>query len=195
MTDRPNQIIPNPQSVVRYLDPKIVKIMDSHSVFTIDEIFKKIDPSLNRLLSNKQSDLIFKQAQPGNCNLAKLVKDINEAISPLSITLSTEQSDIFYEKMRTDPRYGSPDFIKTIFFESVVTSVISILIDGTDILLLQPDAKGWQKGSLKICFEFTPEGGDSIINEEKSIEPNLSPLDEIRQLANELTAMTSIEQN
>jgi KGK domain len=195
MTDRSKQIIPDPQSVIRYLDPKIVKIMNSHSVFTVDEIFRKIDPSLNRLLCNEQLNLIFKEAQPGNCSITNLVRDINEAINPLVITLSTEQSDVFYEKMRTDPRYGSPDFIKTIFFESTATSVVSLLIDGTDVLLLQPDAKGWQKGTLKICFEFTPEGEDPVVNEEKSVEPNLSPLDEIRQLANELTAMTAIEQN
>jgi KGK domain len=187
MIDRSNQIIPDPLSVVRYLDPKIIKIMNSHSVFTIDEIFKKIDPSLNRLLSNEQSDLIFEKAKPGDCSFANLVSDINEAISPLFISPSTEQSNIFYEKMRTDSRYGTPDFIKTIFFESTITSVANILIDGTDILLLQPDGQGWQKGTLKICFEFTPECSDPVISQNQPVEFHSSPLDEIRQL--------SIEQN
>jgi hypothetical protein len=71
----------------------------------------------------------------------------------------------------------------------------SILMDGTYCNLLQPDGNGWQKGQLKICLEFIPEGCDPIVMEEKPIETHSSPLDEIRQLANELKAMTSIEQN
>jgi KGK domain len=195
MIDRANKIIPDSQSVVRYLDPKIVKIMNSHSVFTIDEIFKKIDPSLNRLLSNEQLDLIFEKAKPGDCSFANLVSDINEAISPLVISPSIEQSNIFYEKMRTDARYGTPDFIKTIFFESTITSVASVLINGTDILLLQPDGQGWQKGTLKICFEFTPENSDPVTIKDKLTETNSSPLDEIRQLSNQIASVGSIEQN
>ena len=69
----------------------------------------------------------------------------------------------------------------------------NILMDGTNISLLQPDGKGWQKGKLKICFEFTPEEPEPIAIIAKPIETHSSPLDEIRQLSNELASAT--EQN
>ncbi|PSB58106.1 hypothetical protein C7B77_06010 [Chamaesiphon polymorphus CCALA 037] len=69
------------------------------------------------------------------------------------------------------------------------------LLDGMNCNLLQPDGKGWQKGKLKLCFEFIPEEPETVATQEKPGEAQPSPLDEIRQLANELTSMTSTEQN
>ncbi len=60
---------------------------------------------------------------------------------------------------------------------------------------MQPDGRGWQKGKLKICFEFIPEEPESVAMQSKSVETNSSPLDEIRQLANELASATATEQN
>ena len=70
-----------------------------------------------------------------------------------------------------------------------------MLMDGTNVRLLQADGKGWQKGKLKICFEFIPEESEPITTQDKPISTQFSPLDEIRQLANELASVGSIEQN
>jgi hypothetical protein len=64
--------------------------------------------------------------------------------------------------------------------------------DDIDCSLLEPNGKGWQKGKLKLCFEFIPEENEFITLEEKPVENQSSSLDEIRQLANELTSMASI---
>jgi hypothetical protein len=52
--------------------------------------------------------------------------------------------------------------------------------DGINCNLLQPDARGWQKGKLKLCFEFIPEESEIVENKNNSIEAKHSPLDEIR---------------
>jgi KGK domain len=210
MTDRHTQIIPDPNAVARCLDAKILELLGSHSTFTINELSQKIAPpidlsvdcSLENLLSQEKLNTIFETAHPGNCDFSKIIKDINEAIKPLVFSLSTDQLNLMYEKIRIDRRYGSSNFIKTIFLETTagsvksVQSVANILIDGTNVSLLQPDGKGWQKGKIKLCFEFIPEEDEPIATQEKPVESHSSPLDEIRQLANELTSMTSaIEQN
>jgi KGK domain len=80
--------------------------------------------------------------------------------------------------------------------ENITSETLKKAIEGDiDCSLLEPSGKGWQKGKLKLCFEFTPEENESMVLEEKPVKNQSSPLDEIRQLANELTAMTSIEQN
>jgi KGK domain len=63
---------------------------------------------------------------------------------------------------------------------------IKLLEDGMDCSLLQPGSKGWQKGKLKICFEFIPEESETVVAPANSVETTRSPLDEIRQLANSL---------
>ncbi len=67
--------------------------------------------------------------------------------------------------------------------------------NGVNCNLLQPDGKGWQKGKLKMCFEFIPEEPEPPATLEKPITAHLSPLDEIRQLSNELASVGSIDQN
>jgi KGK domain len=67
--------------------------------------------------------------------------------------------------------------------------------DGLECDLLQPDKIGWQKGKLKICFEFIPEEPEPIAIQDKPIQTHSSPLDEIRQLSNELASVGSIKQN
>jgi KGK domain len=209
MLDSSKQVIPDSQAVVRCLDPEMLALLDSHSTFTINELSQKIDPSidssidlsLEKLLSQEKINIIFDKVRPGNCDFLKITKDINEAIKPLALSLSTDQLNLMYEKIRIDPRYGSSNFIKTIFLETTVKSVQSvksvanILMDGTNISLLQPDGKGWQKGTLKICFEFIPEEPDLVLTQSKPVETTTSPLDEIRQLSNELASVGSIEQN
>ena len=67
--------------------------------------------------------------------------------------------------------------------------------NGINCNLLQPNGNGWQKGRLKICFEFIPEEPEPITIQEKAIPTQPSPLDEIRQLSNELASVGSIDQN
>jgi KGK domain len=215
MIDKSKQIIPDSEAVVRCLDPKMLVLLDSHSTFTINKLSRIIDPSidelinlsLEELLSKEKINIIFDKVHPGNCDFSKIVGDINEAIKPLVLSLSTDQLNLIYEKIRIDRRYGSSDFIKTIFLETIaksvqsvqsvqsVKSVANILVDGTSISLLQPDGKGWQKGKLKICFEFIPEELEPLSMQESPITAHFSPLDEIRQLSNELASVGSIEQN
>lgn len=195
MIDRSKQIISDPEAIARCLDPNMLLLLGSHSTFTINELYQQIDPSLDKLLSKEKLNIIFDKINPSNFDLSKITRDINEAIKPLVLSLSKNQIEIMYEKIRIDPRYGSKDFIKTIFLETTVKSVASILVDGTSISLLQPGSKGWQKGKLKLCFEFVPEEPEFLTTATDLIETKLSPLDEIRQLSNELTSMVSIEQN
>nr|WP_269744608.1 KGK domain-containing protein [Chamaesiphon minutus] len=65
-----------------------------------------------------------------------------------------------------------------------VVTLINMLVDGSMCNLLQPDGKGWQKGKLKLCFEFIPEEPEPVAAQQTSVEAHPSPLDEIRQLAN-----------
>ncbi len=209
MIDRSKQIIPDSEAVVRCLDLEILEILDSHSTFTINELSQKIGPSINssinlsldELLSEEELNIIFRKVQPSNCDFSKITEDINEAIKPLVLSPSIDQLNLMYEKIRIDRRYGSSDFIKTIFLEATVKSVQSvksvanILMDGTSISLLQPDGKGWKKGQLKMCFAFIPEEPESLATQEKPAKTHSSLLDEIRQLSNELASIGSIEQN
>jgi KGK domain len=71
----------------------------------------------------------------------------------------------------------------------------NIFEDDIICTLLEPNGKGWQKGKLKLCFEFIPEEIEHTITREKPAETHQSPLDEIRQLSNELASVGSIEQN
>jgi hypothetical protein len=80
------------------------------------------------------------------------------------------------------------DFIeKNTIIENKENTIIDLFEDGMNCNLLQLDGKGWQKGKLKICFEFIPEDNeDFAIIQENSVRMAESPLDEIRQLANSL---------
>jgi hypothetical protein len=76
-------------------------------------------------------------------------------------SLSVYDVDEFFRKIRSVSNYGPPDFFKE--FNSIFDrklnrkKIADILVDGTEVVLLQLDGKGWQKGTLKICFEFIPE--------------------------------------
>lgn len=142
MTDRSNQqIICDPNAVARCLDPKMAALLGSHTTFTIDEISQRINPSLEKLLSTETLSMIFRGVKPDDCDFSKIVAEINQIINPFVFSLSTDQINILNEKIRTDSRYGSSDFIKAIFFETIsiknnVNSVANILTEGTSVSLL-----------------------------------------------------------
>jgi KGK domain len=58
--------------------------------------------------------------------------------------------------------------------------------EGIDCEVLKPN-HAWQKGKVRIRLEFIPEVEEEISSseEEDEIEPEASPLDEIRKLAKE----------
>jgi hypothetical protein len=174
MTDRSKQIIPDSQAVARCLDPEMLEILDSHGTFLLSELLEmlkgssvdEIDFIERSTFVEKLTSVIITTTQQGHSQ-QYLMNKISTFIKGSILDLNQENSRI-----------------------------TNSLLSGIDCNLLQPDGKGWQKGKLKICFEFTPEEIEPVPNQEKPVESNLSPLDEIRQLSNELTSMTSsIEQN
>jgi KGK domain len=110
-----------------------------------------------------------------------IVSEIIEKIQqPIETELSREKIDNIFDQSRTRGNYTKDDYyydLKNAILndDSNVLTIVNILTDGTTCNLLQPDGKGWQKGKLKLCFEFIPE----------EPEDRHSPLDEIRQLSNE----------
>ena len=169
MTDRSTQIIPDSQAVVSCFDPEILKILDSHSTFTINELLKTIKISgVDRTsFRDELKNLI-----------GTLQKDSNNVPSLFSKLIAFVDGDKI-----TESRYTSYEILR------------KALLNGTECSLLQPDEKGWQKGKIKICFEFIPEEPEPVSTQDKPVEIQSSPLDEIRQLSNDLTSMISIEQN
>ena len=169
MIDRSKQIIPDSQAVVSCFDPEILKILDSHSTFTINELLKTIKVSgVDRTsFRDELKNLI-----------AIMQKDSNNVPSLFNKLIAFVDGDKI-----TESRYTSYEILR------------KALLNGTECSLLQPDGKGWQKGRLKICFEFIPEEPELVSTQDKLVATHSSPLDEIRQLSNDLTSMISLEQN
>ncbi len=130
-----------------------------------------------------------------------IISEILEKIQqPVETKFSREKIDNIFDQSRTRGSYTKDayyhDLKNAILTDGDnVLTIIDILTDGTNCNLLQPDGKGWQKGKLKICFEFIPEEPEPIATQDRSEEDRHSPLDEIRQLANELASVRSTEQN
>jgi KGK domain len=151
-------------------DPAILKVLDSHGTFTVNELLKTIKVSgVDRTsLRDDLKDLIV--------TMQKEAHNIPSLLSKLTTFIDGDKI--------AESRYTSYEILR------------KALLNGTECSLLQPNEQGWQKGKLKICFEFIPEESESIIAQPDSVEAHSSPLDEIRQLSNELTSMaSSIEQN
>jgi KGK domain len=133
----------------------------------------------------------------GTFTVSELLEQLKEPIEP---EFSLEKINAIFTEARSNGNYSHGNFYndlqKAILFQdNNVATIANILLNGTLCKLLQPDGKGWQTGKLKICFEFIPEESDSLSAQEKLVETNSSPLDEIRQLSNELASVGSIEQN
>jgi hypothetical protein len=132
----------------------------------------------------------------GTFIISELLAKIKAPVTP---KISREELDNVFEKSRSAGNNHRDDFFKiltnVLMEDTDITGILNILIDGTTCNLLQPDGKGWQKGKLKICFEFIPEEPEPVAAQDAPGKTHSSPLDEIRQLSNELTSMISIEQN
>jgi KGK domain len=133
----------------------------------------------------------------GTFTVSELLEQIKEPIEP---KFSLERINAIFTEARSNGSYSHGDFYndlqKAILVkDNNVAKIANILLHGTLCNLLQPDGKGWQKGTLKICFEFIPEEIEPAATKEQPVETHQSPLDEIRQLSNELASARSIEQN
>jgi KGK domain len=158
MNDRAKQIIPDSQSVVRCLDPEILEILDSHGTFVLSELLE--------MLRESSIDTVDKIAP--TVFIDKLTN------------ISEEVAQRGYSKEYLAAKVLS--FIKNSgFYPNQGNLKISdAFLSGVNCNLLQPDGKGWQKGKLKVCFEFIPEEPDPLATQEKLTETHFSPLDEIR---------------
>jgi hypothetical protein len=113
---------------------------------------------------------------------------INELLAILgkttALSISKDKTDVVFSECRSNGGYTSRQFfdaVKNALEKDTPTSKITnTLLDGTTCNLLQPDGKGWQKGTLKICFEFIPEEIETVVTSEKQAEIDRSPLDDIR---------------
>jgi KGK domain len=169
MTDRSKQIIPDSQAVVSCFDPELLTVLDSHGTFTINELLKTIKMSgVDRTSFRDELKNLVAALQKEGHNIPSLLSKLTTFVDGDKINES---------------RYTSYEILR------------KALLNGTECTLLQPGEKGWQKGKLKICFEFIPEEAESVATHDKPAETNSSPLDEIRQLATELASVGSIEQN
>ncbi len=158
MNSQHKQIIPNSQTVARCMDKEIVETLDSHSTFTIMELIETIKISGMDRTSYR-------------CELINMIEKGNLSNTSFQADLV---SFIRGDKIK-ESKYTSYEMLR------------KALLDGTDCTLLQDDGKGWQKGKLKICFEFIPEDNEDFITmQESSSKMSESPLDEIRQLTNSL---------
>ncbi len=120
----------------------------------------------------------------GTSLLSDLLKELKPPVNNQLKTLHRElkaMSNVYLYRDRMDA------FVRErISVEDTETAITKLLENGLNCNLLQPDGKGWQKGKLTMCFQFTPEENETILTQEISAEVNNSPLDEIRQLANNL---------
>jgi hypothetical protein len=124
---------------------------------------------------------------------------LEKMISPNDSKISRAELDYVFDKSRNGGNYHRDDFFANLTDilskDTDITGLLTILVNGTNCNLLQPDGKGWQKGKLKICFEFIPEEDAPVVVKETPIKTHFSSLDEIRKLADELQSARAIKQN
>jgi KGK domain len=158
MTDRSKQIIPDPNAVARCLDPEMLEILDSHGTFVISELLEMLkETSIDSIDFTERSEF-----------LEKLTNTITGIIQ------QGHSQQYLMSKVSA--------FLKGSIFDSKKdnSKINNELLSGINCNLLQPDGKGWQKGKLKICFEFIPEENEPVATQEPPVQTHNSPLDEIR---------------
>lgn len=157
MTARTTQIIPDPNAVARCLDPEMLEILDSHGTFVISELLEMLkETSIDSIDFTERSEF-----------LEKLTNTI------IGIIQQGHSQQYLMSKVSA--------FLKGSIFDSKKdnSKINNALLSGINCNLLQPDGKGWQKGKLKLCFEFTPEEHEPVATKE-TVKTHHSPLDEIR---------------
>jgi hypothetical protein len=180
MNNQTTKIIVDSQAVIRCLDTNAMKILGSHATFTIDELFDKINGKTDSVISPERINTILQRVRVSkNYGIPSFQKEINDILPQEADMLSLQEAQLFFSKIRQNYQYSSTDFLEELVEKTAIDSFIS----GITVSLLQPGLKGWQKGKLTMCFQFTPEEDEPISMKENIIETTQSPLDEIRQLA------------
>jgi KGK domain len=176
MNNQTTKIIADSQAVVRCLDAGTKRFLGPHATFTIDELLEEINRTSNSVMSlEKISSIFYQVLNVGNYGSPDLLKEINENFPDKTKAISKEKSQLIFSKIRTDSEYSHIDFLKEFSGETAMNSFVS----GVTVLLLQPDGKGWQKGRLKICFEFAPEEDELVVIKEDLMTTQNSSVDEI----------------
>ena len=122
MTDRSKQIIPDSQSVISCFDPEILKILDSHSTFTINELLKIIKVSdVDRTSFRDELKDFIVTMQGEGINIPSLFSKLITFVDGDKITES---------------RYTSYEILR------------KALLNGTECTLLQPNEQGWHRLSV-----------------------------------------------
>ncbi len=173
MIDRSKPISPDADAIILLLDETITESLNSHDTYKVKSLFHQ----LWKLNHTSSYD---------NHREIKILEEVIEKVYAHGIQNSeiAQQIDKFVrENKNKTSNTTDPSTIEPFFAE------------GANCNLLQPDGKGWQKGKIKICFEFIPEENESVETQSDSVETHCSPLDKIRQLSNELASVGSIEQN
>jgi KGK domain len=171
MPDR--QIIPDSNSVIRCLDPEMLEPLDSHGTFILSEFLEMLkEMSIDNVDSIDRSEFLEKLTN----TITKTIQEGHSQQYLMSRLSAFLKGSIFASKKDN-------------------SKINNALLFGMNCDLLQPDGKGWQKGKLKMCFEFIPEEPEPPATQELPTTTHFSPLDEIRQLATELASVGSIEQN
>lgn len=180
MNNQTTKIIVDSQAVIRFLDNNAIKILGSHATFTIDELFDKVSGKIDSVISLEKVDSILQQIRVSKSyGIPNFQKEINDILPQEADMLSLQEAQLFFSKIRKNHQYSSTDLLEELIEKTVINSFMS----GFTVSLLQPGLKGWQKGKLTMCFQFTPEEDDPISMKEDVFETTQSTLDEIRQLA------------
>jgi KGK domain len=183
MNNQTTKIIVDSQAVIRCLDTSMTKLLGSHTTFTIDELIEKINGKTASVVSLETINDILQQVRvSSNYGIPSFQQEINDLLTREEDMLSLQEAQLIFSKIRKNRQYSSVDFLEELIEKTAMDSFIS----GVTVSLLQPGLKGWQKGKLKICFEFAPEEDEPIAMKGNVVETTQSPLDEIRQLANNL---------
>ncbi len=157
---------------------------------------KQIIPDLEDITRCLDQEILEILDSHGLLSIDELLEKLRK---PIVSELSTETFNHAYNRSKPVHNLTKDNLLKNLNAamskNTAMNLLPSILANGINCDLLQPDQKGWQKGKLKICFEFIPEENISVTAQEKATEDYHSPLDEIRQLSNELASVGSIEQN
>jgi KGK domain len=181
MNNQTTKIIVDSQAVVRCLDASTTKILGSHTTFTIDELIEKINGNTDPATSLEQVDGIFQRVRvSASYGIPSFQQEINNILPQEANIVSLQEAQLIFSKIRQNRQYSSADLLE----EFTEKTAINSFMGGVTVSLLQPGLKGWQKGKLKICFEFTPEEDEPIATKKDVFKTTQSSLDEIRQLVN-----------
>jgi hypothetical protein len=154
---------------------------------------KQIIPDSQAVIRLLDEEAIKLLDYHGTFTIEELLEKTN---NPSSSKLSIEKVSAIFKRARSVGNYSDVECFNDLQHAVISPSkdadrITNKLAEGTTCNLLQTDGKGWQKGKLKICFEFIPEEDEPVAIEQNLVETQYSSLDEIRQQVNRL----KIEQN